>query len=85
MILDYLRFVLGFISLIMLCALIAIIALGKVEEHTSYGPQPLVVALNSVSILFAQWAFSHRNGGTKYGKIEAEAESQSRSGDESGK
>lgn len=58
---DLLRFVIGLMSILILGILIAIIALGKVEEKTSYGLMPLVVALNTINVLFAQWAFAKKN------------------------
>jgi hypothetical protein len=50
----------GFMLLVILAGLAAAIALGKVEEQSSYGLMPLIVALATLSGGFAQWAF----GGT---------------------
>lgn len=55
---DTLRMVFGFSLLVILAALATAIALGKVEEKTSYGLIPLLTTLSILSGAFAQWAFS---------------------------
>jgi hypothetical protein len=61
------RMILGFLILAVVAALAAIIALGKVDQSSSFG---LDIVLGSLATLvggFAQWAFSGRdskkNGG----------------------
>jgi hypothetical protein len=48
----------GFLLLMMLTILAAIIALGRVEQNTSFGLQYILGALSTLSGGFAQWAFS---------------------------
>lgn len=55
----------GFSLLVILAALAAIIALGKVEEHTSYGLQIVLGSLATLAGGFAQWAFSNKNDPSK--------------------
>lgn len=49
--------VFGFCLLIILSTLIGLIALGKVEEKTSYGLPQLITLLSTLSGGFATWAF----------------------------
>ncbi len=56
---DVQRMVFGFILLMILAGLAAVIALGKIEEKTSYGLMPLLTTLSTLAGGFAQWAFSH--------------------------
>ncbi len=55
------RMVFGFILLGIMAALAAAIALGHVEEKTSYGLMPLLTTLSTLAGAFAQWAFSHKD------------------------
>ncbi len=55
---DLLRMVFGFSLLLILAGLALAIAVGHVEEKTSYGLMPLLTALATLSGGFAQWAFS---------------------------
>ncbi len=48
----------GMALLIILAGLALAIALGHVEEKTSYGLMPLLVSISHLSGQFAQWAFS---------------------------
>lgn len=48
----------GFSILLILAGLALAIAMGKVEEATSYGLMPLLVALASLGGQFAQYAFT---------------------------
>ncbi len=57
---DTQRMIFGSALLIILAALSAAIALGHVEEKTSYGLMPLLTAISVLSGNFAQWAFSKR-------------------------
>ena len=58
---DTLRMIFGFCLLLILAALAAAIALGHVEERTSYGLMPLLTTLSTLAGGFAQWAFSIGN------------------------
>lgn len=51
------RMIFGFALLLILAGLAAAIAMGKVEEQTSHGLMPLVVAIAGLAGQFAQWAF----------------------------
>jgi len=51
----------GFSLLLILAGLALAIALGRVEEKTSYGLMPLLSALSVLAGMFAQWAFSAKN------------------------
>lgn len=55
---DTLRMVFGFSLLVIMACLALAIALGRVEEKTSYGLMPLLTALSTLAGGFAQWAFS---------------------------
>ena len=55
--LDAAKIAFGFTTLLILGALAAGIAFGEIEEKTSYGLMPLVVALSNIGVLAAQWAF----------------------------
>lgn len=52
------KMVFGFVLLIATVALATIIALGKVEERTSFGLPYILGGLSSMSGGFVQWAFS---------------------------
>jgi hypothetical protein len=47
----------GFLLLVLLALLAAIIAIGKVQESTSFGLQYILGALSVLAGGFAQWAF----------------------------
>lgn len=53
--------VFGFSLLVILAGITLAIAMGKVEEATSYGLMPLLTSLSTLAGGFAQWAFSSRN------------------------
>ncbi len=55
---DVLRMTYGMALLIILAGLALAIAIGHVEEKTSYGLMPLLVSISHLSGQFAQWAFS---------------------------
>ena len=55
------RMIFGFILLGIMAALAAAIALGHVEEKTSYGLMPLLTTLSTLAGAFAQWAFSRKD------------------------
>ena len=52
----------GFCLLVLMASLAVIIALGHVEEKTSFGLQQILGALAVLTGGFAQWAFSKGNG-----------------------
>lgn len=58
---DTLRMIFGFSLLVIMAALATAIALGHVEEKTSYGLMPLLTALATLAGGFAQWAFSAKD------------------------
>lgn len=57
---ERLKMIFGFSLLLVLAALSAIIALGKVEQNTSYGLQYLLGGLTTMAGGFVSWAFSPR-------------------------
>lgn len=59
--LDFWKLIFGFSMLVILASLAVIIALGKVEQTTSYGLLPIITALATLSGNFAQWAFQSRD------------------------
>lgn len=52
------RMLFGFLILVVLAVLAAVIALGKVEQNTSFGLQYILGALSAMAGGFTQWAFS---------------------------
>lgn len=52
------RMLFGFCLLLILAVLAGVIALGKVEQQTSFGLQYILGAISALSGGFAQWAFS---------------------------
>jgi membrane protein YqaA with SNARE-associated domain len=54
---DKMRMIFGFILLIALVVLIGVVAIGHVEEKTSYGLTPIIMALATVAGGFSNWAF----------------------------
>lgn len=54
------RMMFGFSLLALMAALAGIIAIGHVEEKTSFGLQQIIGALSVLSGGFAQWAFSKK-------------------------
>ena len=57
-----LKMLFGFTLLAGLLGLTAAIALGKIEEKTSYGLQQIIVLLSVLCGGFAQWAFGKSSG-----------------------
>lgn len=55
--LERLKMLYGFLLLLLLAVLATIIALGKVEQATSYGLLPIITSLATLSGAFANWAF----------------------------
>lgn len=52
-----LSYTLGGITLLGMVVLIALIGIKQVEEKTSYGLMPLVVALSNLCIIFGNYAW----------------------------
>ncbi len=59
---DMFRMCFGLLLVTILGGLIAAIALGKVEEKTSYGLMPLIVAVSNLATQFATYAFARKPG-----------------------
>lgn len=58
---DTLRLIFGFCLLLILAGLALAIALGHVEEKTSYGLMPLLTTLATLAGGFTQWAFNSKD------------------------
>lgn len=58
---DTLRMIFGFSLLVIIAGLTLAIALGAVEEKTSYGLMPLLTMLATLAGGFTQWAFSSKD------------------------
>lgn len=58
---DTLRMVFGFSLLVILAGLALAIAVGHVEEKTSYGLMPLLTTLSTLAGAFAQYAFTKQD------------------------
>lgn len=58
---DTLRMIFGFSLLVILAGLALAIAMGHVEEKTSYGLMPLLTALATLAGGFANYAFTNRD------------------------
>ena len=67
---DTLRMIFGFSLLIILAGLALSIALGHVEEKSSYGLMPLLVGVSNLATQFASYAFSSRKDDDKGDKKE---------------
>lgn len=65
------RFILGSIILLGLLALGTAVALGKVEERSSYGLVPILGILGKVALDFSEWAF---RGSSKEREDDSKAE-----------
>lgn len=58
---DQQRMIFGLLLLAILAGLAAVIAMGKIEEKTSYGLIPLLTTLSTVAGAFANWAFGTKS------------------------
>ena len=65
--LPFLKAIFGFLLLVILGSLAAIIALGKVEQSTSFGLSYVLGALSVMAGGFAQWAFGSSKSDTEDG------------------
>lgn len=54
---NRLKMLYGFLLLLLLAVLAVVIALGRVEQQTSYGLLPIITALATLSGAFGNWAF----------------------------
>jgi len=54
---DRYKFALGALIVVGLMALATAVALGKVEEKTSYGLVPILGILGKMALDFSEWAF----------------------------
>ena len=55
------RIIFGFLLLVVISVLAAIIALGKVEMQTSYGLNIVLGSLATLAGAFSQWAFTKKD------------------------
>lgn len=62
---NRLKLLFGFLLLVCLAALTAAIALGHVEENTSYGLIPIITCLATLAGSFSNWAFGSTNNPEK--------------------
>jgi hypothetical protein len=60
---ERLRLIFGFLTLLIIAGIAVMIATGKVEQESSYGLEPILVALTSVAASFCNWAFSRTESG----------------------
>lgn len=65
---DVWRIVYGYLLLVAICVLASRIALGVVEEKTSYGLSPLLIILTLLADRWASWAFPRKGEGENKGK-----------------
>lgn len=54
---EVMRLLYGLVIVIVLAVLAGVIALGHVEEKTSFGLMPIITALSALAGAFGQWAF----------------------------
>lgn len=57
---DRLKIIFGFLLVLMLTILAAILGLGKVEQSTSFGLQDILGGLLVLSGAYGQWAFGSK-------------------------
>ncbi len=62
---DTIRMIFGFMLLMSLVGLSAVVALGHVEEATSHGLMPLVTSISVLAGGFANYAFQRRQKSEK--------------------
>jgi hypothetical protein len=60
---PYLKMIFGFMLLIILGSLAAVIAIGKIEATTSYGLDLIIGGLLTLSGGFVGWAFREKQDG----------------------
>lgn len=57
---EFHKIIMGYLLIGVWATLIALIALGKVEQGTSYGLDMCIVALTGISTLWAKYMFDER-------------------------
>ena len=62
------KMIFGFLALVVLATLAAIIALGKVQQNTSYGLDYILGGLTMMVGGFSNWAFGSTGSTTKVGE-----------------
>ena len=55
---DRLKMVFGFLTILIIAGLAVMIGYRVVEQQTSYGLEPILVALTAALASFCNWAFS---------------------------
>lgn len=58
---EKLRLIFGFLTLLIIAGIAVLIATGKVQQESSFGLEPILVALTSVAASFCNWAFASRS------------------------
>lgn len=58
---EFHKIIMGYILIGVWASLIALISLGKVEQHTSYGLDMCIVGLTAISTQWAQYMFGRRH------------------------
>ncbi len=58
---DFYRFILGTIIVLSLMALAVAIALGMVEEKTSYGLMPILLTFGKIALDFSEYMFRKKD------------------------
>ena len=76
--LPYLKMTFGFLLLLMLAILAAIIALGKVEQLTSHGLEGIIGGLTALAGGFVNWAFTADKSSSDQTATPKEASTQER-------
>lgn len=57
---DRLKMIWGFLVIVIIAALAVLIAFKNVEQQSSYGLEPILVALTAGLASFCNWAFAGR-------------------------
>ena len=68
--LPFLKMTFGFLLLLMLAVLAALIALGKVEQGSSFGLEGIIGGLTALAGGFVNWAFTADRGASSEDKPE---------------
>jgi hypothetical protein len=59
---GHFKMLFGYLLLVVIAALAAMIALGDVQQSSSYGLPEILGALIALAGAFGNWAFGHRPG-----------------------
>jgi hypothetical protein len=65
---ERLRLIFGYATLVIIAGIAVMIAVGEVKQESSYGLEPILVALTSVAASFCNWAFARTETGKEVGK-----------------